>query len=184
MLNSKAISFSNCRVARHHLTAGLKLNRKTKCRAKRRKRPNCDWLSEDAARRWRRRRLDERTGERVFLRQKPKRRRRSQNESLFDGRKFKLLNWWRELPLLPGFLFGGNRFAETARMLAVECPLNRLGEGATAKVAREHPGPCNGLKHGPMHAHRRKHGQDHQRIAKPSEHTANITTGCVLTSKI
>jgi len=143
------------------------------------------WARLDAgARRRGRRFLVEGRGKSVCLRQKPKTRRRNQIGTFFGRRKFKLLHLCCEFPFLFGFFPSGNRFAQAARMFAVECLLYRLREGRTADVLREHPRPRNGLKQGPMRPRRCEHSQDHQRIAKPSEHGTIITTHCSPTSKM
>ena len=45
-------------------------------------------------------------------------------------------------------------------MFAAERALDRAGERAFLKIARQHAGPGDGLENEPMRSGRRKHGDD------------------------
>lgn len=85
---------------------------------------------------------------------------------------FQLLQIQLEVGFFLGAFAFGNLFAETARMFAIERARHRLLQGNRMKIIRQHRRPRDGLKHQPMCAGRRQHGDNHQHMAKSSEHEA------------
>lgn len=66
--------------------------------------------------------------------------------------------------------------AEIARMIAIECFRDGLGQRLGLRIFHEHRGPRDRLKRDPVSAHRKTQGDDDERARGDSNHAFNMGT--------
>jgi hypothetical protein len=127
---------------------------------------------------WRRNRrcLGKETGEKIRRAQFQESRRRSENKGRDRVGEFQLLPFSTKLRFSFVLFTLGDFLAEAARMLAVEGAFDGFRYRTGLKVARQHRGPGDRLKHDPMPARRREDGDNQQDMAKPVEHRRTVAS--------
>jgi len=88
-----------------------------------------------------------------------------------------LLQFELRFGFFSGLPSAGDLFAKRAGMFAVKSIFDGYREGFRPRVIREHPGPRDGLQHGPMAAGRAEQRNNEQQMTGAREHGALIRRG-------